>query len=426
MTRRQFTISAAAGIAAASPRRAVSASDKVNLCLMGVGGRGKTMAQWFGALPDVRIPVLCDVDANVVGPAMQMVTTSQGKAPQLVSDIRRVLDDKSIDAVVMATPLHWHAPGTILACEAGKDVYVEKPASHNIREGRLMVEAARRYKRVVQMGIQSRSRPVTQRFIEYVRSGQLGKTPMAKVWNVQMRRNIGHKPDEPVPAGVEYDIWTGPLPVMPFNRNRYHGTVNWHWHYGTGDIGNDGVHWLDIARWAMDLEYPQHISGMGSKIFFDDDQQTPDTMNITYDYGAKIIQYEQRLWNSYRLEGSENSVAVYGSEGMAQIGRWQGGHHEFRVFDKGGKLVHSDREPSPDFNHHARNFIDCVKSRSQPAADIETGHVSTVLCHLGNIVTRTRRAITFDARTEKVTGDAEANKLVAREYRKHWSAPKGV
>ena len=402
------------------------ANDKITVCLMGAGGRGRTMAEWFGALPDVRIPVICDVDENVVGPVMKKVTESQGKAPALVSDIRRVLDDKSIDVIVMATPLHWHAPGMILACDAGKDVYVEKPASHNIREGGLMVESARRNKRIVQMGIQSRSRPVTQRFVEYVQSGRLGKTPAAKVWNVQMRRNIGHKQDEPVPAGVDYDIWTGPLAKLPFNRNRYHGTVNWHWHFGTGDIGNDGVHWLDIARWAMGVGYPRHVSGMGAKLFFDDDQQTPDTMNITYDFGDKIIQFEQRLWNSYRLEGSENTVAVYGSEGMAQVGRWQGGHHEFRVFDAAGKMIHSDREPSPDFNHHARNFIDRVKDRKPPAGDIEAGHMSTVLCHLGNIVARTKRAVRFDGKTEQVVGDADANRLVRREYRRHWSTPKGA
>lgn len=403
-----------------------SANDKVTICLMGVGGRGQTMAKWFGELADVRIPVICDVDENVVASAMKMVTSSQGKAPALVSDIRRVLDDKSIDAVVMATPIHWHAPGTILACNAGKDVYVEKPASHNIREGRLMVEAARRNKRVVQMGIQSRSRPVTQRFIEYVQSGKLGRVLMAKAWNVQGRRNIGRKADEAVPTGVDYDIWTGPLEKMPFNRNRYHGTVNWHWHYGTGDIGNDGVHWLDIARQAMGVDAPVRVSGMGEKLYFDDDQQTPDTMNITYDFGDKLIHFEQRLWNRYRLEGSENTVAVYGSEGMAQVGRWQGGHHEFRVFDTSGKMIHSEREPSPDFNHHARNFIDCVKSRKQPNGDIETGHLSTVLCHLGNIVARTKRAIRYDPKTERVLDDPEADKLVSRTYRQHWSAPKGA
>lgn len=426
MRRRYFLKAGGGAILGGARRRAVAASDKVTVCLMGVGGRGQTMAQWFGALPDVRIPLICDVDENVTGKVMKMVTESQGQAPRLISDIRRVLDDKSVDAIVMATPLHWHAPGTILACDAGKDVYVEKPASHNIREGRLMVDAARRNQRIVQMGIQSRSRPVTQRFVEYVQSGHLGKTLMAKVWNVQMRRDIGRKADEPVPAGVDYDIWTGPLPKMPFNRNRYHGTVNWHWHYGTGDIGNDGVHWLDIARWAMGLGAPRQVSGMGAKLYFDDDQQTPDTMNITYDYGDKLIHFEQRLWNRYRLEGSENTVAVYGDQGMAQVGRWQGGHHEFRVFDNAGKMIHSDREPSPDFNHHARNFIDCIKSRQQPTGDIEAGHLSTVLCHLGNIVARTGRAIRYDARAEGIMDDSEAQRLVSRKYRPHWSTPKGV
>jgi predicted dehydrogenase len=399
------------------------AGDKVTIALVGIHGRGKTMAQWFGALPDVRIPVVCDVDSNIVGPVTKMVTESQGKAPVLVSDIRRVLDDKSIDAVVMATPIHWHAAGTILACKAGKDVYVEKPASQNVHEGRLMVEAARRYNRVVQTGMQSRSRPVTQRFVEYVQSGKLGRILMAKVWNVQIRKNIGHKENQPVPPGIEYDIWTGPVPMMPFNLNRYHGTVNWNWHYGCGDIGNDGVHWIDIARWALKADYPTEVSGMGKKLFFDDDQQTPDTMNITYNYPGQVIHFEQRLWARYRLEGSENSVAVYGSDGMATAGRWDGGLHEFRVYDKNGALVHSEKEPSADYNTHARNFIDCIRSRKLPAADIEEGHRSAALCHLGNIAARTGRTIHFDGAKETIAGDREASALLTREYRKHWSTP---
>jgi predicted dehydrogenase len=424
-TTRRFFFGSLAAAAVTRPH-SVAASDKVTVVLMGINGRGRTMAQWFGALPDVRIPLVCDTDANVVGPVIKMVTESQQQAPELITDIRRALDRKDVDAIVMATPIHWHAPGTILACEAGKDVYVEKPASHNIREGRLMVEAARRNNRIVQLGIQSRSRYVTERFIEYVRSGKLGKSPMAKVWNVQMRRSIGHREDEAVPTGVDYETWTGPLPKMPFNRNRYHGTVNWHWHYGCGDIGNDGIHWMDIARWALDVKYPSSVSGMGRKVFFDDDQQTPDTMNITYDFGEKLIHFEQRLWNSYRLEGSENSVAVYGSDAMAQAGRWDGGLHEFRVYDRKGKLAHSDKEPEPDHTYHARNFIDCVKSRKSPNGDIEAGHLSTVLCHLGNIVARTGRNIRFDGATESIPGDAEANSLVKREYRQHWSTPKGA
>lgn len=425
MQRRYFLYGSLAA-AGAMRSRAVAASDKVTIALMGIGGRGRSMAEYFGPLPDVRIPIVCDVDSNVVGPVIKKVAGFQGREPTLISDIRRALDDKEIDAIVMATPIHWHAPGTILACSAGKDVYVEKPASHNIREGRLMVESARRNKRIVQLGIQSRSRPVTQRFVDYVKSGKIGTTLMAKVWNVQMRRDIGHKEDEPVPAGIDYDIWTGPLPQMPFNRNRYHGTVNWHWHYGCGDLGNDGIHWVDIARWAMNVETPTSVSGMGRKLFFDDDQQTPDTQNITWDFDKRSISYEQRLWNTYRLEGSENSVAVYGTEGMAVTGRWEGGLHEFRVYDKQGKLAHSDREPKADQNTHARNFIDCIKSRKLPNADIETGHVSTVLCHLGNIVSRTGRTIHYDAKTETVKGDADANRLVKREYRAHWSTPKGA
>lgn len=401
-------------------------ADQVNVALMGVRGRGQTLAEWFGALPDVNFTHVCDVDQNVVEPVLKMVEGLKGKRPPVIGDIRRALDDKSVDAVVMATPIHWHAPGTILACQAGKDVYVEKPASHNIREGRLMVEAARRHNRIVQMGIQSRSRPVTERFVEFVQSGKIGKPLMAKVMNVQMRRDIGHKEDEAVPPGIDYETWTGPVPKMPFNRNRFHSTVNWHWHYGTGDIGNDGVHWLDIARWALGLDYPTEIAGMGRKLYFDDDQQTPDTMNISYDFGGKMITFEQRLWNSYRLEGSENTVAVYGTEGMVQVGRWNGGHHAFRVFDPAGRMIHFDQEISPDFNHHARNFIDCVRSRKKPNGDIETGHVSTALCHLGNIVARTERTIRFDGKTETVTGDPKANELVAREYREHWSTPRDI
>ena len=424
MTRRAFVAATLAGTAAKGS--AVAAGDKVNIAIMGLRGRGQTMARWFGALPDVNVPSVCDVDQNVVGPAMKIVEELKGKRPKLFGDIRRILDDPLIDAIVISTPIHWHAPGTILACDAGKDVYVEKPASHNIREGRLMVEAARRNKRVVQLGTQARSRPVTQRFVKYVQSGQLGKVLMAKVSNVQRRRNIGHLPDEPVPPGIDYETWTGPLPKMPFNRNRYHGTVNWHWHYGCGDIGNDGVHWLDMARWALDLGYPNEVSGMGCKLYFDDDQQTPDTMHITYNYDKKALHFEQRLWCSYRERGSENSVTVYGTDGMAIIGRWQGGHHAFKVFDGQGKLHHMEQEPRPDNNTHARNFIDCIRSRKRPNADIEIGHISTVLCHLGNIVARTGRNLRFDPKTESPVGDPDATRHVGREYRQHWSSPKSV
>ena len=425
MNRRSFLGAAAA--AAAAPRIGSSANDAVTIALIGAGGRCQTLSKWFADLPDVRIsPVICDVDQNVAGPVMQFVQEKYGKPTRLVNDMRRVFDDKSVDAVVIATHCAWHAAATIMACDAGKDVYVEKPMSHDIREGRLMVEAAQRNKRIVQIGTQSRSRPVTQRFIEYVQSGKLGKVLMVKAWNVQMRKDLGHKPDEPAPAGVDYDTWTGPVPMLPFNRNRYHAVCEYNWHYGTGDVGADGSHWLDIARWALGVDYPREVYGMGRKLYFDDDQQTPDTMNITYDYNNSVIQYEQRSWNRYRLEGSENSVAAYGSDGMAVTGRWNGGLHAFKVYDNRGQQIIMEEEAAPDTNLHPRNFIDCIRSRKPANANPETAQISNVLVHLSNIVARTGRPVRFDPATNTVIGDADANRYVRREYRKHWSTPKGV
>jgi predicted dehydrogenase len=391
--------------------------------MMGVRGRGVFLTKRFSMLSDVEIPVICDVDESVVGPASKTIEEVYGKPPKLVADIRRLLDDQSIDAIVMATPIHWHAAGAILACEAGKDVYVEKPISHNIREGRLIVEAERRYKRIVQHGTQSRSRPVTQRFVEFVQSGKIGRILMVKASDVQGRPSIGHKNDEAVPPGIDYDTWAGPVPEMPFNRNRFHGTVNWHWHYGTGDIGNSGAHTLDVARWILGVDFPSSVSGMARMLHFDDDQQTPDTMDITYDYDKVTIHYEQRIWNSYRMEGTEEGLFVYGTDGMAHMGRWVGGHWGFKVFDPKGQLVHYEQEPVPENDTHARNFIDCIKSRAKPNADAETGHVTSVLCHLGNIVARVNRPIRFDPKTQMIASDSEANKFVRRTYRKHWSTP---
>lgn len=401
-------------------------SNRITIALMGVRGRGRGLTAAFAKMPDVDIAYVCDVDSNVVEPAFQIIEKSGRGRPPLVADIRRCLDDKAVDAIVMGTPIHWHAPGTVLACQAGKDVYVEKPVSHNIREGRLMVAAAHRYNRIVQAGTQLPSLSVTQRFHEYVQSGLLGKVLMAKVWNVQLRRNIGHKPDEAVPEGIDYDIWTGPLEKLPFNRNRFHSTVNWHWHYGCGDIGNDGVHELDIARRALGVGLPASISGMGKKIYFDDDQQTPDTMNITYDYGDKVIQYEQRLWNPYGLEACDNGVAIYGDGAVAQFGKFRGKDWGFRVYGDNHQLIHEDQHDGSNIDApHARNFLDCIKSRKKPKAEIEDGHLSTSLAHLGNIVARTGRGIEFDPATESVVSDRNANLLTARKYRQHWSTPKG-
>ena len=428
MNRRGFLKTSLAGAAASAATAgahgtSVSANNKVTLAVMGVRGRGKPLIQYFGQMADVDLKYLCDVDQNVVEPAMKIAEEGQGKRPELVEDIRRVLDDKEIDGIVVATPMHWHAPATILACQAGKDVYVEKPVSHNVREGRLMVEAARKHGRIVQVGTQARSRPNTQKFVDYVHSGKLGEVHMVKVWNCQMRRNIGFKPDEPVPSGINYDLWTGPIPQLPFNRNRFHGTVNWHWHYGAGDLGNDGIHWIDVARWVLGVGYPNEISGMGRKLYFDDDQQTPDTQVVTFNYDNKVFSYEMRLWNPYRMNGGQNGVEVYGTEGKAVAGYFDDSRrYGFKIYDKQDRMMHYELAGGKGTNPHYASFIDCIRSRKKPNADIEDGHLSTALCHLGNLVGRLNRTLRFDPDTETILDDPEANKYLTREYRDHWSS----
>ncbi len=420
MNRRYFFAAAAAGLAAR--RRAVAASDTVNVGVVGVGGRGRGLTGDFNGLPGVNVTYLCDADQASLERASQVLQQAGAPTAKTTHDMRDLFDSADVDAVVIATPDHWHAPATILACDAGKDVYVEKPASHNIREGRLMIDAARRNRRIVQVGTQARSRPSTMRAIEIAQSGQLGEVLMSKAWNVQMREDIGHKPDGPVPEGVDYDTWLGPAPWIPFNENRFHYKWHWHWHFGTGDAGNDGAHQLDIARWALSVDYPTTVSGMGRKIYFDDDQQTPDTMNATFDYGQKAMIWEMRIWNPYKLENLDSGVAVYGSEGTIHIGpyeqRWG-----YKIFDKDGRLVeYSDADDEGD--DHMRNFVDCVRSRKLPNADISVGHVSGLHCHLANIVARTGHTLQFDRESERCIDDAHANLYVKRTYRTHWSTPK--
>ncbi|MEX2299563.1 MAG: Gfo/Idh/MocA family oxidoreductase [Bryobacterales bacterium] len=424
MNRRYFLGAAAAGVAL-SRMRAVAANDKVNVGMIGVGGRGRGLTGGFAQQPDVNITYLCDADQASLERANKVIERAGKTKAANVTDMRRLFDAKDVDAVVIATPDHWHAPATILACDAGKDVYVEKPASHNIREGRLMVEAARRNQRIVQVGTQSRSRPSTIAGIELAQSGKIGKILMAKAWNVQLRDNIGHKADSEVPEGVDYELWLGAAPWIPFNENRFHYKWHWHWHFGTGDAGNDGAHQLDIARWALGQNYPNTASGMGGKYFFDDDQQTPDTMNVTFDYGGQALIWEMRIWNPYGMDGQDNGVAIYGADASVQIGRWNGGRWGYKLFDGEGKLVeHNDA--NDEAGQHIRNFVECMRSRKLPNADIGVGHLSALHCHLANIVARTGRTVHFDQESETIPSDAGANALVKRAYRTHWATPQGA
>jgi predicted dehydrogenase len=417
VNRRRFLTSSAATVAGLSALTAAGAADrpneKVRLAIMGVHGRGRGLLKGFAAFPDVEIAYVCDPDANVVPAALKELGQRQKKSPRVEADVRKVLEDKDVTALVVAAPDHWHALATIWACQAGKDVYVEKPISHNLREGRAMVEAARKNNRVVQVGTQRRSAAHFHSAAELVRSGKLGKVPLARTWIAGHRPSIGHKPDGPVPQGVDYDLWLGPAPQRPFNPNRFHYNWHWNWDYGTGELGNNGIHALDAARWLLDLDAPVRITSGGGKYFYDDDQQTPDTQVAAFDFPHACLTWEHRIWSRTGSEGEPFGVALYGERGTLLFDR-KGWH----VIDG---LEASDR--SSEFERpHLRNFLDCVKDRKRPSADIEEGHKSTRLCHLGNIAYRLGRVLRFDAKTETVRGDSEANQLLGRTYRKPFTS----
>jgi predicted dehydrogenase len=415
--RRRFLAESAAAFTTLSAVTAAGAAQRPNervvLAVMGVRGRGLGHIQGFSAFPDIEIAYICDPDDSVIAPALKALARRQKKEPRVEKDVRKVLDDKRVTALTVAAPDHWHALATVWACQAGKDVYVEKPVSHNLREGRRMVEAARRHDRVVQVGTQRRSGAHFASAAQFVRAGKLGKVPFARTWIAGHRPGIGHKKDGPVPHGVDYDLWLGPAPKRPFNANHFHYNWHWFWDYGTGELGNNGIHALDVARWVIGLDDPVRVSSGGGKNFYDDDQETPDTQVAVFDFAKTCLVWEHRIWAKTGDWGEPWGIAVYGEKGTLLFDR-----HGWHVVDG----VTATDKPSEIEKPHLRNFIDCVKSRKRPNADIEEGHKSTRLCHLGNIAYRLGRALRFDARTETISGDPEANRMLGRTYRKPFTA----
>lgn len=418
LNRRLFLTSSVAGAATLSALAAAGAADRPNekvlVAIMGVHGRGKELIRSFSGFDDVEIAYLCDPDENVIPVALQEVAKRQEKTPRVEKDVRRVLDDKAVTALIIAAPDHWHALATLWACQAGKDVYVEKPASHNLIEGRCMVEAARRHDRVVQLGTQRRSAAHFASAAELVRAGKLGKIPFARTWIAGNRKSIGRTPDGPVPPGVDYDLWLGPAPKRPFNPNRFHYNWHWNWDYGTGELGNNGIHALDMVRFLLGLDAPQRVTSGGGKLFYEDDQQTPDTLVTTFDFPHTCVLWEHRIWSRTGFEGEPFGVVLYGEKGTLVFDRK--GWHVRDGIEASDRSVESDRP-------HVRNFLDCIKERKRPNADIEEGHKSTRWCHLGNIAFRTGRSLRFDGQTETIVDDPIANKLLRRTYREPFVCP---
>jgi predicted dehydrogenase len=411
-----------------------SANDTVRVACVGVRGQGRVHVSRYGAMPNVEVAAICDIDESVQNACIADMEKAGKKRPAVYSDIRKLLEDKTIDAVSIATPNHHHTLQTIWACQAGKDVYVEKPCSHDMFEARQIVAAARKYNRLVQHGTNSRS-SIAREAMRHVHGGLIGDVYMARGLCFKWRDTIGRKPEEPVPPGVNYDLWLGPAPEHAFTRNRFHYNWHWFWDYGNGDLGNQGIHQIDVCRWGLGVKYPTKVSAIGGHFMFDDDQETPNTLNASFEFDdngkKKMMVFEVRHWMSNHESGigedgsKPNTVgaAFYGSKGRLAI--WDEDHGRYQSY------LGRDSEPGPsgeDIGNNWANFIAALRTRKQEDlnAPIEEGAISTALVHLANISYRVGRTLHFDATSYSIPGDAEANRMFRREYRKPFVVPEKV
>ena len=470
MSRRDFTsrsLMAAAAVTAGKSLfdpRVVGANDRVVLASIGIRGQGDSLKRGFAKLANVEIKTLCDVDENLFAsraqdPTLRDVATFK---PGFQQDLRRVLDDKDIDGVIIATPNHWHALATIWALQAGKHVYVEKPSSHTVWEGRKMVEAAERYGKVVQVGTMNRSRPPVRQAIQFLHEGGIGDVYMARGLCFKPRPSIGRYPDGAMPPGekyklnvettqweptwdnaylskVNYDLWLGPAPLRPFNRNRFHYNWHWHWDYGNGDTGNQGPHQFDIGRWGLgESGHPVKIRSVGGYYGEASSQETPNLQTTVYEYAdGKVLEFGTR--GGYTNEEGTQKIGnlFYGTKGWLWIDgdgrKWQS--YFGRKDEKGpGSEAPPESSGSDPLvltsieRPHYQNFIDAVRANDPKklTCDVLEGHLSSALPHLANISYRVGRALTLDPKTETFVGDKEADKLLTREYRKPFEIPSKV
>lgn len=406
--------------------RARGANEKVVLAL--VGGRNQGGDDAVRAIQQgAEIKTFCDIDQAILDKISPKLEKAQQKAPGTTKEFRRVLDDKDIDGLIIATPDHWHANLTMLACQAGKDVYIEKPLTHTIHEGQLVRDAARKHKRVVQVGTQMRSIPHYATAIDYVKSGKLGKICEISTWECQVRESIGNPPDSDPPSTVDYDVWLGPAPKRPFNANRFHYNWRFFWDYCNTELGNQGVHLLDIAMWGIQTLrgvnncLPTRVSGNSGIYWLHDAKEVPDTQIIAYDYGEFMLTWELRSFARHNpIYGIREGLAFHGSDASLIIDS-----KGWTVYPKGGGVGMAVKTSGTLHDGlHERNFLECIKSRKTPNADVEIGRLSTTLCHLGNICTRLGRDIRFDPKTETFGSDKAANAFLTKEYRERYKLPK--
>lgn len=418
ISRRQFlqrTALLGATFAIAGPSlRAAGANEKLVIGIMGCNGRGMAHINGFLAVPNVEIAYVCDVDNRAIAKGVDAVAKKQSRKPAGIGDFRRMLEDKSVDAIAIATPNHWHAPATILACAAGKHVYVEKPGSHNARESELMVAAARKHKRRVQMGNQRRSWPWVIEAMDALHAGELGKLRFARAWYTNKRGSMGRGKTAPIPEWLDYSLWQGPAPERPFKDNLVHYNWHWLWHWGNGELGNNGVHSLDLARWGLGLELPGRVTSGGNRYHFDDDQETPDTQVVTFDFGDKGVVWEGQSCDPRGFEGAKFGINFYGEKGSLALAGT-----DVKIYDLNDKLIREIKGKGDDVLHFA-NFADAIREGRPLRAEIEDGQKSTLLCHLGNIAWRTGTTVNFDPVSKKIIDNRKAVRLWGREYRRGW------
>jgi len=442
MERRRFikqVVHTAATVSAVSAARAFGANERVNVALIGCGTRGLHVARLMQKVPNVAFVAVCDVYETNAAKAKQWA----GQGCEAVGDFRKVLDRKDVHAVLVATPDHWHAIPTILACQAEKDVYVEKPLAHNIREGRAMIEAARKHKRVVQVGTQHRSAEHYREVARIVQGGELGKVRFVRVWNYTnlYPRGIGRVEDAKAPEGLDWDFYLGPAPAVSFNKNRFLGTFRWFWDYAGGFITDWGTHRFDSVHQVMGEESPRTVAAVGGRFELKDGAETPDVLQATYEYPSFVLSYESCQLNAhgtggrtegksyYRARGKDDrphGEAFYGTNGTLFSDRI--GFEIFPELEPGGRpggppsfrMKRKEAAGQDATEEHVKNFIDCVISRKKPAADVEIGHRAATIAHLGNIAFRTGRKLKWNADKEEIVGDAQAAALLTRKARKPW------
>lgn len=402
--------------------RVLGANERVTMAIVGCGGRGRFVTQRL-LEHKADVSFVCDPDANQIAKAQSLLPAKV----EADKDFRKAIERKEVDAVLVATPDHWHALPFIHAVQAGKDVYLEKPTAYSVAESRAMVEAAKKTTCVVQIGTQQKSGEHYRRAVEQIKNGDLGVVSRARFWNVFNNTQqtgggraggIGNPPDGPPPAGVDYDLWLGPAPARPFNPNRFHWNYVYFWDYAGGMMSGWGVHHIDIVHWALGVDAPLSVAAVGGTYVLEDNRETPDTLDALFEYPGFTLHGSMYHGNARPIEGRDYGVAFYGTRGTLVIDR-----AGYEVWPEGDRTQAVRSPGSEQDRSHARNFLDAVKSRQQPFADLETGHRASIPSMLANIAFRMGRKLSWDAAKERFIGDSEADENLAREYRRPWVLP---